>query len=81
MATFLAIADNFKIENEDFSCRTTAKLEMVVGKYLITKAEMFPVIQPVNPEKDMDKVAGAAEKSKSRLFGNQFYENGNYIYT
>ena len=65
MATFLAIADNFKVEIETFSCSTTAKLEMVEGKYLITQAEMFPVIKLVNPEKDLDKAAHVAEKAKT----------------
>ncbi len=64
MATFLAIAHNFKIEIEDFSCKTIAKLEMVDGKFLITEAEMFPVIKLTNPDKDADKAQRVAEKSK-----------------
>ncbi len=64
MATFLAIADNLKIAIATFSCNTISKLEMMGGKYLITQAEMFPVIQLVNPEKDMDKVTRVAEKAK-----------------
>ncbi len=65
MATFLAIAHNFKIEIADFSCNTTAKLEIVDGKYLITQAEIFPVIKLVSPEKDIDKAVRIAEKAKA----------------
>ncbi len=41
MATFLAIAKNFKIEIESFTCKTIARLQMTEGKYQITEAEMF----------------------------------------
>lgn len=65
MATFLAIAENFKVEIENFSCKTIAKLEMVDGKYLITQAEMFPIIKLTNPDKDSDKALRVAEKAKA----------------
>ena len=65
MATFLAIAYNFKVEIEDFSCKTIAKLEMPDGKYLITQAEMFPTIKLTHPEKDTDKAQRIVEKAKA----------------
>ena|SRR5690554_1274127 len=65
MATFLAIAENFKVEIEDFSCKTIAKLEMVDGKYLITQAEMFPIIKLTNPDKDTDKALRVVGKAKA----------------
>lgn len=65
MATFLAIAYNFKVEIADFSCKTTAKLEMIEGKYLITQAEMFPIIKLVNPGNDTDKAQRIVEKAKA----------------
>jgi len=65
MATFLAIAQNFKVDIEDFSCRTIAKLEMVDGKYMFTKAEMFPVIKLVNGGNDIEKAKRVAEKAKA----------------
>ena len=64
MATFLAIAYNFKVEIADFSCKTIAKLEMADGKYWITQAEMFPVVQLKNVE-DTEKVQRILEKAKS----------------
>src|SRR5690554_1241343 len=65
LATFLAIASNFKVEIADFSCKTIAKLEMVDGKYLITQAEMFPVVKLGDAAKDTDKAQRIAEKAKA----------------
>jgi organic hydroperoxide reductase OsmC/OhrA len=59
MATFLAIANNLKVELEDFNCKTIVKLEMVEGKYLITQAEILPIIKLANPEKDTEKAKSA----------------------
>jgi organic hydroperoxide reductase OsmC/OhrA len=64
MATYLAIAANFKVELEDFSCRTVAKLEMVEGKYLITQAELFPAVK-LKDSSDAEKAQRIAEKSKA----------------
>ncbi|HMU77409.1 MAG TPA: OsmC family protein [Bacteroidia bacterium] len=64
MATYLAIASNFKVELEDFSCRTVAKLEMVDGKYLITQAELFPTIK-LKDINDAEKAQRIADKSKA----------------
>lgn len=65
MATFLAIAHNFKLELKDFNCKTIAKLEMTDGKYLITQAEMFPSITLVSPDTDHEKAMRVAEKAKA----------------
>lgn len=65
MSTFLAIAYNFKIEIDDFSCKTVAKLEIADGKYVITQAEMFPIVKLTTPDKDTDKAQRALEKAKA----------------
>lgn len=65
MATFLAIAHNFKVEIADFSCKTVAKLEMMDGRYQITQAEMFPDVKLANPETDTDKAERIMEKAKA----------------
>ncbi len=65
MATFLAIAENFKFPFHDFSCKTTCKLEIVEGKYLITEAFIEPTVSLQNPEKDKDKAIRILEKAKS----------------
>lgn len=64
MSTFLAIAQNFKIDIESFSCKTNAKLEIVEGKYQFTEAEMFPTVKLKNPE-DASKAQRVIEKSKA----------------
>lgn len=64
MATFLAIADNFKVAIKNFSCNTLAKLEMSEGKYWITQAEMFPDVQLQNSE-DTEKAYRILEKAKT----------------
>lgn len=65
MATFLAIAENFKVEIADFSCKTLGTLEMVEGRFLITKAEIIPQIKLVNSETDFKKAERVVEKAKS----------------
>ena len=65
MATFLAIAHNFKVEVEGFSCKTIAKLEMVEGRYLITEAEMFPQVKLTHPEADKEKILRVLDKAKT----------------
>jgi len=65
MATFLAIAHNFKVEIADFSCKTIATLEMTDGKYLITKATMYPLVKLVHAENDTEKAQRIVEKAKA----------------
>lgn len=65
MATFLAISHNFKMEVASFDCKTTARLEMVDGRYLITQAKMNPVVKLVNPDTDREKAFRVLEKAKS----------------
>ena len=65
MSTFLAIAGNSKVEFESFNCNTLIKLEVVEGKYLITKADVTPTIKLSNPEKDTDRALRVIDKSKA----------------
>lgn len=65
MATFLAISHNFKMEVTAFDCKTTARLQMVDGRYLITRAEMHPVVKLSNPEADREKALRVLEKAKN----------------
>jgi organic hydroperoxide reductase OsmC/OhrA len=64
MATFLAIAGNMKVELKSFDCKTTIKLEVVEGKYLITHAEISPKIALTNTISDTEKVQRIADKAK-----------------
>lgn len=44
MTTFLAIAENFKLEFLSFNCPAKGKLEQVEGKYLMTEIIVEPII-------------------------------------
>src|SRR5690349_13974368 len=44
MTTFLAIAENSKLEFHLFSCSATGKLEKVDGKFMITEIKLSPVL-------------------------------------
>ena len=54
MTTFLAIAENSKLEFETFSCEAKGKLEQIEGKYLMTEIELFPTLKIKN-ESDTEK--------------------------
>ncbi|MCC6287947.1 MAG: OsmC family protein [Chitinophagaceae bacterium] len=65
MATFLAIADNFKLAFEGFECKTTCKLQMVENRYQITHAVIEPEVILKNPSADTDKLNRILEKAKA----------------
>ncbi|MBL7720039.1 MAG: OsmC family protein [Flavipsychrobacter sp.] len=44
MTTFLAIAENFKLEFTGFSSRATGKLEIVDGKYMMSEVTLEPIL-------------------------------------
>lgn len=65
MATFLAIAYNSKLEIENFSCKTVVTLEMVDGRYLITKATISPTVKLQQAEADSERAMRVLEKTKA----------------
>ncbi len=48
MTTFLAIAENSKLEFERFACHAKGKLETVDGKMLMTEIQLFPEVTVVD---------------------------------
>lgn len=64
MATFLAIAENYKLNFSTFTCKTNIKLDLVEGKYLITEADLYPEVTLTNTELDAEKALKVMEKSK-----------------
>ncbi|HUH51274.1 MAG TPA: OsmC family protein [Flavobacterium sp.] len=64
MTTFLAIAENFKVPFESFDCKTIIKLEVIDRKYMISEAEIHPIVKLANPEKDADKAMRVIQKTK-----------------
>lgn len=64
MTTFLAIAENSKLEFSDYQCNASGKLEKVDGKYVISEITLNPVIQ-IPYEKDREKAERIIHKSES----------------
>ncbi len=64
MTTFLAIAENFKLEFSNFSCNSAGKLEQVEGKYLMTEITLNPELTIKN-EADKDKAERVLQKSEA----------------
>ena len=64
MTTFLAIAENSKLEFTDFSCDAKGKLEQIDGKFLMTEVNLFPKLKLKN-EADKDKALRILQKSEA----------------
>lgn len=63
MTTFLAIAENSKLEVLSFSCQSTGKLEKVDGKFMISEVELTPEIK-VSNEKDKERAGRIIVKAE-----------------
>ena len=64
MTTFLAIAENSKLEFEIFECKSKGKLEHVEGKFLMTEVILEPVVTIKN-ESDREKAEKVLQKSEA----------------
>jgi peroxiredoxin-like protein len=64
MTTFLAIAENSKLEFVSFQCSAEGKLEQVEGKFLMTEVLLKPIVT-VKDEKDSDKALRVLQKSEA----------------
>lgn len=63
MTTFLAIAENSRVEFESFECKTTIKLEQIGRKFLITQAAIHPKVKLTDASKE-DRLLRVFEKTK-----------------
>lgn len=63
MTTFLAIAENSKLDFKSFSSDATGKLEKVDGKFMISEIEFKPVIT-ITDESKKEKALRLIEKSE-----------------
>ncbi len=65
MTTFLAIAENSKMEFTHFDSKATGKLEMQEGKYKMTEITLMPVvkIKEEQQKERMERVLQKAEKA------------------
>lgn len=64
MTTFLAIAENSKLEFLNFESNAVAKLEKIEGKLMISEITLSPVVS-VKYEKDKEKAIRLLEKSEA----------------
>jgi len=65
MTTFLAIAEMSRVAFESFECKTIINLKQIERKYMITQAEISPVIKLADPEKDSERISKVLEKTKA----------------
>lgn len=63
MTTFLAIAENSKLEYTEFSCESEGLLDTVDGKYLMTEILLHPKLKLVNIA-DKEKAEKIFQKSE-----------------
>lgn len=64
MTTFLAIAENSKLEFSHFSCASKGKLERVDGKYLMSEVMLEPLLK-IKKEEDREKAERVLQKSEA----------------
>lgn len=64
MTTFLAVAENSKLEFEGFSCKANGKLDQVEGKYLMTEVLLEPVLT-IFKEEDHAKAERILQKAEA----------------
>jgi len=64
MTTFLAIAENSKLEFDDFSSQASGKLDMVEGKYLMTEVTLMPIVT-IHNAGDEEKALKVLQKSEA----------------
>jgi len=64
MTTFLAIAENSKLDFISFRCGSKGKLEQVDGKFMMTEVVLEPRVV-VREEKDVEKALKVLQKSEA----------------
>ena len=63
MTTFLAIAENSKLEFSSFSCKSKGKLEKVDKRFVMTEVIVEPKVTLVH-DKDRERAARVLEKTE-----------------
>lgn len=64
MTTFLAIAENFKLNYTSFKSKAIGKLEVVDGKYMMSEVTLMPTVEVAN-EQDKEKAMKVLQKSEA----------------
>jgi organic hydroperoxide reductase OsmC/OhrA len=64
MTTFLAIAENSKLDFSGFSCKSKGVMERVDGKYAMTEVILEPTVT-IKEEKDRERTERILQKSEA----------------
>jgi peroxiredoxin-like protein len=64
MTTFLAIAENSKLNFESFDCKATGFLEHIDGKFLMTEVFLEPTVTIVQ-EKDQERTLRILQRTET----------------
>lgn len=64
MTTFLAIAENSKLDFENFTSKSFGKLEMVDGKYMMSEVTLVPILT-IRREGDKERAMRVLQKSEA----------------
>ncbi len=64
MTTFLAVAENSKLNFTSFSCKTKGKLESVEGKMMMSEVLLEPHVT-ITDEKDRERAERILQKSEA----------------
>jgi peroxiredoxin-like protein len=64
MTTFLAIAENSKLNYSGFTSKAVGKLEVIDGRYLMTEVKLMPTVI-VSIEEDREKAIRILHKSEA----------------
>ena len=64
MTTFLAIAENSKLEFRSFECHSEGKLEQIDGKYLMTEVLLQPKVV-IKHEHDKERTLRILQKAEA----------------
>lgn len=64
MTTFLAIAENSRLDFISFNCQSKGKLDQVDGKYMMTEVILEPTVV-IADEKDREKAERVLQKSEA----------------
>ena len=64
MTTFLAIAENSKLEFDSFECNSKGKLEQVDGKLQMTEITLYPIVS-VNDESQRERAVRVLQKAEA----------------
>lgn len=63
MTTFLAVAENSRLEFKEFNCKAVGVLDQVEGKYLMTEVILNPTLM-ITKEEDKEKALRVLDKSE-----------------